>query len=273
MSTRAATAEEPTTARSDPYRPIADARALRALYAVQLAPIVALHERIARRLAEPLNVAGARERIAAGHIAFDPRVVLACAGNLVPAFVDATFALEDAGLISGAVATAVRARAASVYLLLGSWASGELRSYDDVTAVSRYAASLVGRAVLRHASEVARRGEAVVRGWPHPHCPCCGGAPDLALTSDGEEWRTLACVRCDTMWLTDRPGCLGCGEEEPPSVVRISVVSQLGYQLIICNPCARYIKQGPLVPTESLLVERTILTAVDAAAKRRGLRF
>lgn len=270
---RAATVESASTARRDRNRPIADARALRALYTVQLAPIVALHERIARRLTEPVNVQGARERIAAGHIAFDPRVVLALAGDLVPAFLDATGALEDAGLISNGVATAVRARAGSVYLLLGSWASGELRSYDDVTAVSRYAASLVGRAVLRHASEVVRRGEAVVRGWPHPHCPCCGGAPDLAFTTDGEERRTLACVRCDTMWDTERPGCLGCGAEDAPSVVRIPVISALGYLLIICNPCARYIKQGPLVPLESLLVERTILTAVDAAAKRRGLRF
>jgi hypothetical protein len=249
-----------------------DVATLRRQVADQLRPVMALHTRIAKRLAAPVNVEGARERVRSGRIAFDPRVVIACAGNLESAYLEAVSALEDAGLVGNGSAAAARGKSSSWYVLLNSWASGELRSFDDATATARFAASLVGRAVLRHASDTVRRGETMLRGWTFPFCPCCGGAPDLALTgTDG--LRALACVRCDTEWETTLAGCLGCAEVEAPAVSRIETFADLEYRLLVCSPCARYIKEGPLVPPDALVVERTILAAVDAAAKRRGLRF
>jgi hypothetical protein len=261
----------PITRRADRERATSDPRSLREMVTEQLAPVAALYARIARRLASPVNVEGARERIRHGRVAFDPRVVIACAGDLVAPYREALTALEDAGLVTNEGATGARARSAAAYSLVSSWASGELRSYDDIAATARFAASLVGRAVLRHASEEVRRGEAVVHGWPHAHCPCCGGAPDMALVDEHGE-RTLSCVRCDTLWRTSLRGCLGCGEAEAPTVVRITA-GELGYTVLVCNPCARYIKEGPAVSADELLVERTLLTSVDLAAKRRGLRF
>jgi hypothetical protein len=269
----ATTLESSPLARHEREFPTPRLDVLRRTLAEQLAPLVELHERIARRLTPPVNVEGARERIRAGRVALDPRVVLACATDPERAFLEATTALEDAGLVTNAGAAGARAKAHSAYVLLNSWASGELRSLDDATATARYAASLVGRAVLRHAAEVVRRGTPLMRGWAHPHCPCCGGAPDLALLG-GDGSRTLACVRCDTMWETDVAGCLGCREEEAPAVVRIEVWPELEYRMVVCSPCARYIKEGPAAPAgSSLLVERAILVSMDQAAKRRGLRF
>ncbi|MDQ3699093.1 MAG: formate dehydrogenase accessory protein FdhE [Gemmatimonadota bacterium] len=267
---KAVATEQTVTRRRETERQLADVRALRQLLADQLAPIRDLDTRIARRLGEPVNVEGARERIALGRVAFDPRVVIACAGDLVGFFVEATAALEDAGLISNEAAAGARRQSQSVYLLLGSWVSGELRFHDEITAVSRYAASLVGRAVLRQASMAVRRSTGMLP-WDHAFCPCCGGAPDLAFVTR-KDARALVCVRCDTLWSGAPRGCLGCGATGAPSIARIPT-GELGYTIFVCNACSRYIKEGPEASPDMLLVERTILVPVDAAAKRRGLRF
>jgi hypothetical protein len=51
------------------------------------------------------------------------------------------------------------------------------------------------------------------------------------------------------------------------------MADELGYTLVVCHACSRYIKEGPAVPAARLTAERALLETVDAAAKRRGLRF
>ena len=43
--------------------------------------------------------------------------------------------------------------------------------------------------------------------------------------------RAFACWRCDTTWRTDHRGCLSCGEDEAPTVVRVPSPS-----LMRCSP-------------------------------------
>jgi hypothetical protein len=84
--------------------------------------------------------------------------------------------------------------------------------------------------------------------------------------------RRLICVRCDASWPTLAPGCIGCGASAAPAICRVASKA-IGYALVICNSCGRYLKE-PLAPKSSdPLVERAITAQLDAAAESRGLRI
>jgi hypothetical protein len=48
---------------------------------------------------------------------------------------------------------------------------------------------------------------------------------------------------------------------------------ELGYTLVMCSACGRFLKERPRRGIESLLVERAITTELDLAAEQRGLRI
>jgi FdhE protein len=123
---------------------------------------------------------------------------------------------------------------------------------------------------LRNASE--RVGApSVWKTWARVVCPCCGGAPDVALLERGGH-RTLVCSRCDAQWRAPRTGCLGCDADDAPSIARIPNAA-VGYELVMCNACGRFLKERPRRGLESLVVERAMTMELDVAAEQRGLRI
>ena len=47
----------------------------------------------------------------------------------------------------------------------------------------------------------------------------------------------------------------------------------LGYELLVCHACARYIKERQAEGMHDPIVERVLTVDLDAAAERRGLRI
>ena len=245
-------------------RPTAASRTL----AEQLQPIVQVHGAVREQAYARVDVAEARTRISSGRAAFDVAPLLRAAGDLRPAFERTAAAFELTGIASTTRVAALQKTSVDASTHILAWANGESQPRDAMLRLARSVSAIVGNAVLARASTDVTTGFALA-AWKHPHCPCCGASPDLALASNTK--RTLVCWRCDTMWRTHRRGCLGCGAEGPPTIARISS-PYLGYELAICNSCGRYLKERPGSLTHELLVERTLTAGLDEAAQQRGLR-
>jgi formate dehydrogenase maturation protein FdhE len=153
--------------------------------------------------------------------------------------------------------------------LLKAWLVGERGSSDEGRRLALRAAALVGNAILRSAAVQASKG-ARFDEWKKPTCPCCGGPADLAVRSS--TGRHLVCARCDTKWLAPTLGCLGCEATRPPTFVRVDAID-LGYELLVCHACARYLKERRSDGMQSPMIERALTVDLDSAAERRGLRI
>ena len=70
-----------------------------------------------------------------------------------------------------------------------------------------------------------------------------------------------------------RDGCLGCDAPDAPSHIARIPNAALGYELVMCNSCGRFMKERPRRGTSQLLVERAITAELDRAAELRGLRI
>lgn len=242
--------------------------ALRAALAEQLAPIASLEASLDRTVAARLDASwpsrGAR-------LPYPASEALAAAGDLAPLFRAAVDALERAGLASNRSAARARQLAHALRPLLLSWLVGESVPAGHARAVARRAAAIVGGAVLRRASALVRAS--APRASDAGSCPCCGGAPDLAIASGTS--RTFICARCDAPWESAAPGCLGCGATESPAFARLPA-PHTSWSVAVCSPCGRFLKEldAPALPaTTTLLIERALLEPVDRAAGRRGLRL
>lgn len=247
-----------------PRRPTAASRSL----AEQLQPLVRVHESIRNRARVSLDLDGARKRIRAGRAAFDPADVLEGAGDLHRAFQRTAASFERSGLATTPQLTALRERTIDPARLVLAWCNGESTPRDATLRLARSVAAVLGNAVLsRTASTVAEGFSFTI--WKRPQCPCCGASPDLAVATDTR--RSLICWRCDTSWRTDLRGCIGCGADLAPDLVRIPS-PHLGYQVAICNACGRYLKERRGAPAQPLLVERMLTLGLDEAAQQRGLR-
>jgi hypothetical protein len=235
--------------------------------AEQFQPIVAIHAALRQRADVELDVNVARERIRAGRPGFDATTLLRSCGDPTRSFHRAAAAFERIGIASTTELAALRGESLDVHALMSSWANGDSMPRNPTMRLARNVAAIVGNAVLSRAACVVGDGFSFA-AWKRVLCPCCGASPDLALST--EKRRSLICWRCDTVWRTSRLGCLGCGADSSPTLVRIA--SPYNYELAICNQCGRYLKERRGMPTQSLIVERALTASLDDAAQMRGLR-
>lgn len=238
--------------------------------AEQLGPVLRAHEDVRAGCAPAVDPESARARIAKGHVAYDALRVLRSCGDLTPRFFRVLDAFEVAGWISNDDRRQIAHEEPDVDDLVSGWFTGDRTPRDPRKQATRQAAIVVGNALLRSATE--RVGPASVwRGWSRTVCPCCGGAPDVVLLERGAH-RTLVCARCDAQWRAPRPGCLSCENSEPPAIARISN-GPLGFDLVMCSACGRFIKERPRRGVDAMLVERALTVELDLAAEQRGLRI
>ena len=243
---------------------------VRSTTAEQFAPILRVHTDVLSGCSPSVDADTARRRMASGQVAYDALRMLRSCGDLLPRFVRVLDAFEVAGLVSNENRRAILDGELDVDDLVSGWFTGDRTPRDARRQIARQAAIVVGNALLRAATELV--GPASVwRDWTRVVCPCCGGAPDIALVERGGQ-RTLVCARCDAQWRAPRAGCLGCETIEPPGIARISN-PELGYDLMMCNACGRFLKERPRRGLESLIVERALTTELDLAAEQRGLRI
>lgn len=211
----------------------------------------------------------AQRRIANGQIGYDALEALRSCGDLSPRFARVLEAFEVAGLVSNDDRRALLDDL-DVDEVVAAWFTGDRTPRDPRRRVARQAAMVIGNALLRTATALVG-APSVWKSWTRVVCPCCGGSPDIVLVERGKQ-RTLICARCDAQWRSPREGCLGCEVEDSPSVARIAN-PELGYVLVMCSACGRFLKERPRRGMESLIVERAITAELDLAAEQRGLRI
>jgi len=238
-------------------------------YADELDPLVHVHGELGRFRLGPTRVKRARGNIENARVAFDPNEIIRAAGDLDTNLARVATAFEMCGMASTRELDLFRRGYSVAQPLLKAWLVGERGSSDEGRRFALRAASVVGNGILRSAAAQVSKG-ASFSDWKRPTCPCCGGSPDIAIRGDPTRW--LLCSRCDTRWPAPTEGCLGCEVTRSPTFVRVDALD-LGYELLVCHACARYIKERPAQGMQSPIVERTITAELDAAAERRGLRL
>jgi formate dehydrogenase maturation protein FdhE len=236
----------------------------------QFDSVLRAHAEVLGECTPEVDMAGARLRIRSGQVAYDAlRVVRSC-GDLTPRFLRMLDAFEVAGFLSNDDRRALLDQELDVDDLMSGWLTGDRIPRDHRRRIARQAALVVGNALLQAAS--ARVGSASVwKTWTRLVCPCCGGAPDIVLLDRGSQ-RSLVCSRCDAQWRAPRPGCLGCETSPGTATARISSRA-VGYDLLMCNACGRFIKERSRRGLAALIVERALTTELDLAAEMRGLRI
>lgn len=243
---------------------------VRRTIAEQIAPVLRLHTQLTKQWSMHLDADHARGRLRRGRPAFDPMrliALLGAAGALERPFERATAALERSWLASTEESTEARKLADRVVPMGRSWLAGEPMPRDPVRRTAMRAAVVVCSSLLRHTS-LDLVPQLALFEWTRPTCPCCGGPPDLAICGRGA--RTLVCARCDATWATSRTGCIGCGASGAPVVARVPSPS-IGYALVICHSCGRYLKERDAGERIEPLLERILTSQLDEAAESRGL--
>lgn len=236
--------------------------------AEQLRPVVDAHRAIQNHGYGSTDIERARTRILSGRTGFDAWVFIEETGDLSTAFAQMANAFELSGLASTSSIAAMEQLHLDPTATVLSWTNGESAPANPIVRLSRRVAGVVGNAILSRAARDVMQGVSPL-AWKRSVCPCCSATPDLAYQTEAR--RYLVCWRCDTIWRTADRGCLGCGENEPPTVVRIPS-PYLGYELAICNACGRYLKERRGGLTHEPFVERTMTAGLDDAAQQRGLR-
>lgn len=234
-----------------------------------MAPLVHVHAALGRFRLGPTRVKRARANLSAGRVAFDPTEALRVATGLDASLSRIATAFEMCGLASTRELDSFRKSYTNAQPLLKAWLVGERGSSDHGRRLALRAAALLGNGILRSAAAQVSKGLSFA-GWSHATCPCCAGSPEFAVKDGGV--RHLVCSRCDSRWPAPTTGCLGCESDRPPTFVRVDTVD-LGYDLLVCHSCARYIKERPTEGMVAPMIERMLTAELDAAAERRGLRI
>lgn len=228
------------------------------------------HADVLRGCLPVIDVDAARARVLNGQVAYEAAPVLRSVGDLAPAFVRLLDAFEVAGLVSNDERGRVLAADFDIDALVRGWFIGDHATRDPRRRAAQHVASTLGNAILRRATALVGRPIFWLE-WTRTVCPCCGSSPDIALT-DGSV-RTLVCGRCDAEWRAVRDGCLGCDAPDLPSHIARIANAALGYDLVMCNSCGRFMKERPRRGTSPLIVERALTADLDRAAELRGLRI
>jgi hypothetical protein len=236
----------------------------------QFAPVLIVHAELLGDCVPAVDAEESQRRIRKGQVGYDALRVLQSCGDLRPRFVRVLDAFEVSGFVSNDDRRILLDGDLDVDDLVSGWFTGDRTPRDPRRRVARQAAIVVGNALLRAASALV--GEAATwKAWARVVCPCCGGAPDIALVERGAP-RILVCARCDAQWHARRDGCLGCDTDDSPAIARIGN-PELDYDLVMCNACGRFLKERPRRGVESFIVERALTTELDLAAEQRGLRI
>lgn len=235
----------------------------------ELGPLVHVHAELGKYRLGPTRLKRARANLNGGRVGFDAADVLRSAGDLDASLARVATAFEMCGMASTRELESFRKGNAVAQPLLKAWLVGERSSSDEGRRLALRAAALVGNGILRSAADQASK-DVTFDDWQRATCPCCGGPPDLAVRADSSRW--LICSRCDTRWQAPTLGCLGCEATRSPTFVRVDA-PDLGYELLVCHACARYIKERRLEGMQAPMVERTLTVELDSAAERRGLRI
>ena len=236
----------------------------------QFAPVLRAHADVLTQCSPSVTPEIAQRRIANGQIGYEALEVLRSCGDPAPRFARLLEAFEVAGFVSNDDKRALLASDLDVDEMLAGWFTGDRAPRDARRRVARQAAMVIGNAMLRAATALVG-APSVWKNWTRVVCPCCGGSPDIVVIERGAQ-RTLVCARCDAQWRSPRADCLGCEAEESPGVARIANPA-LGYVLLMCSACGRFLKERPRRGMESLIVERAITAELDLAAEQRGLRI
>ena len=130
--------------------------------------------------------------------------------------------------------------------------------------------TLAMRPFLSRCAEVLQQ-RADLTIWTHPHCPLCGGEPDLAVITPAAE-RHLICSRCTLRWKFEPLTCPYCRNAER-SLITSFATSDGQYRVYACDVCHRYLKAydarratRPVMP----MVDGVATLPLDAAAMQRG---
>ena len=242
---------------------------VRSTTAEQLAPVLRAHAEVMRGFTPFVDTQDARARVESGKVAYDLLRLVRSVGDMNAAFVRLLDAFEVAGLVSNEGRRSVLAAGFDIDDLVCGWCMGDHVPRDPNRRLAQHVAMTLGNAILRRASSLVGR-PVLWSAWTRTACPCCGSSPDFAFTEGSV--RTLACSRCDAEWRAPRAGCLGCDAPDTPQhIARISNAA-LGYDLLMCNDCGRFLKERARSGTGALLVERAITAELDHAAELRGLR-
>jgi len=243
---------------------------VRSTLADQFVPVLKVYADIAATCAPLVDTAHAHARIRSGHVGYDALRVLRSCGDPMPHYARVLDAFEVAGFVSNDDRRSLLASELDVDDIVSGWFTGDRTPRDARRRIARQAAIVVGNALLRAATALVEPSS-VWREWTRIVCPCCGGSPDIALRERGAQ-RTLVCARCDAQWRTPHQGCLSCRTIEEPTIARIAN-AELGYDLVMCNGCGRFLKERPRRGIQSFIVERALTTELDLAAEQRGLRI
>jgi formate dehydrogenase maturation protein FdhE len=235
----------------------------------QFGPVLQLQRTLRSAVRPVVDVSDARSRIASRRPGFDPVRILSRARTVVTAFDRCVDALEVAGLASSTMVTAIRQQQNDPRALAISWVAGESAPTSNNAKMAQRAAALVAGAILQSNARVVTQ-KMSLDTWQRPICPSCGGAPDLAFLEGSK--RSLVCSRCDTTWPVTSRGCLGCDATGSPNIARVRS-PYLGYDLVICHSCGRYLKERVGKAAHPPIIERALTAEMDAAAVRRGLRI
>jgi len=232
--------------------------------------VLRAHAEVMRGCTPIVDVEAARAHVVNGQVAYDALPVIRSVGDLASAFVRLLDAFEVAGMVSNEERRAVLATDFDIDDLVCGWFMGDHIPRDALRRVAQQVAIALGNAILHRATSLVGR-PVLWQAWSRTACPCCGSSPDIALTDGGI--RTLVCARCDAEWRASRVGCLGCDAPDSPSHIARIANAALGYDLVMCNSCGRFMKERPRRGTSPLLVERAITAELDRAAELRGLRI
>ena len=242
---------------------------VRSSTAEQLAPVLRAHAEVMRGFVPIVDTLEARARVQGGQVAYDALRVIRSVGDLGAVFLRLVDAFEVAGLVSNDERRSIIAAEFDIDGLVCGWFMGDRMSRDTNRLLAQQVAMTVGNAILRRATSLVGR-PVLWSEWTRTVCPCCGSSPDFILT-DGPI-RALVCARCDAEWRAPRDGCLGCDAVTSPQQMARIANAALGYELIMCNDCGRFMKERSRTGTAPFLVERAITAELDRAAELRGLR-
>lgn len=107
--------------------------------------------------------------------------------------------------------------------------------------------------------------------WTHPHCPLCGGEPDLSVITPAAE-RHLLCGRCGLRWKFEPLTCPYCRNSDRTRITSFATPDGQ-YRVYACDVCLRYLKayDGRRAPRPVMPVVDGVATLpLDAAAIQRG---